>query len=80
MAMRQQKKGYCAKVDQVDENTVYRGYPEGGTTSEKQSTWAIEKTVRDTATGVWTTLWAQGSDDTRFRWTDRTVLVYSFLK
>jgi len=72
-------KGYCAKVDIIDDNTIYKGYPAEGTVSENTGTWAIEKLTRDPGTGIWTILWAEGTEECIFKWSDRTTLVYEFL-
>jgi len=72
-------KGYCAKIDSVDDNTIYRGYPEGGTAFENDSTWAIELLKRNTETGEWDILWAEGNEECIFKWSDRLFYDYKYL-
>ncbi len=65
-------------VDQVDDSTIYMCYPEPGTTSEHDASWAI---CRAKKTGTaWKYEWAKGTDEKAFKASDRLTLNYSFLK
>ena len=65
-------------IDIVDASTVYYCYPEPGTDSENNESWAI---CRAKLTGTaWTFKWAYGSQDKIFKASDRLTLNYTFLK
>ncbi len=74
------KEGVKGKIDPTDGNTIYTGYPMPGTTSESSSTWAIKRVQIDPATEIITEMWAGGTTECTYKWSDRASLEYSFLK
>lgn len=65
-------------IDVVDESTIYYCYPELGVIGEHESKWAI---CRAKKTGTaWHYQWASGSLEKTFKASERTSLIYSWLK
>lgn len=72
-------KGYCAKIEQVSDSLIYKGYPDGQV-SENSPLWAIERITIDQVTGMTEVKWASGTTECIYRWSERTSLNYDFLK
>lgn len=72
-------KGYCAKIEQVSDSLIYKGYPEGQV-SENSPLWAIERITIDQVTGMTEVKWAGGTTECIYRWSERISLNYDFLK
>ncbi len=66
-------------IDTSEENRICRGCPDENATSEKSFAWAIELVIIDPDTNQITTLWAGGSVDCVYQWSNRKYLTYGLL-
>ena len=65
---------WAHRIDEVNDNLVYEGYAEAGTTNSS-ALWAIRKISKSDA--ITSTTWADGDINYDNIWDDRATLTYS---
>jgi len=66
------------KVDMVSESVFYQGWAAFGAPAENAAKWGIIKRVK--VGNVWSKLFAEGSANKTFKWSDRASYNYTTLK